>query len=63
MATNLHLVGLQYNVAAAVFFILYCAAEIPRYDVTYISIAYHLITLISNIALKLLRPSIWSEYV
>jgi hypothetical protein len=40
MATNLHLVGLQYNVAAAVFFILYCAAEIPRYDATYVAIAY-----------------------
>jgi hypothetical protein len=30
MATDLHLVGLQYNVAASVFFILYCAVEIPR---------------------------------
>ncbi|KAG8767274.1 hypothetical protein FRC15_005797, partial [Serendipita sp. 397] len=29
MVTDLHLVGLQYNTAAAVFFILYCAAEIP----------------------------------
>lgn len=29
MATDLHLVGLQYNIAAAVFFLLYCAAEIP----------------------------------
>jgi hypothetical protein len=30
MATDLNLVGLQYNIAAAVFFILYSAAEIPR---------------------------------
>lgn len=30
MVEDLKLVGLQYNTAAAVFFILYCAAEIPR---------------------------------
>ncbi|KIM26839.1 hypothetical protein M408DRAFT_330417 [Serendipita vermifera MAFF 305830] len=42
LANDLQLVGLQYNIAAAVFFILYCASEIP-----------------SNIALKLLRPSVW----
>jgi hypothetical protein len=30
LSTDLHLVDLQYNVAAAVFFILFCAAEIPR---------------------------------
>lgn len=30
LATDLHLVKLEYNTAAAVFFILYCAAEIPR---------------------------------
>jgi len=40
MVTSLHLSGLQYNIAVAVFFIFYCAAEIPRYDVTYIFIAY-----------------------
>ena len=30
MAKDLNLVGYQYNIAAAVFFILYAAAEIPR---------------------------------
>ncbi|KAG8820813.1 hypothetical protein FRC17_010005 [Serendipita sp. 399] len=29
MVTDLHLVGLEYNIAASVFFILYCVAEIP----------------------------------
>jgi hypothetical protein len=40
MATDMHLVGLQYNVAVAVFFVLYSAAEIPRYATTYIAIAF-----------------------
>jgi hypothetical protein len=40
MVTDLHLVGLQYNVAVAVFFIFYCAAEIPRYDTTYVVIEF-----------------------
>ena len=30
MATDLKLVGYEYNIAAAVFFLLYSAAEIPR---------------------------------
>jgi len=30
MATDLKLVGYDYNIAAAVFFLLYAAAEIPR---------------------------------
>ena len=30
MATDLKLAGYDYNVAAAVFFLLYAAAEIPR---------------------------------
>ena len=40
IVTSLHLGGLQYNVAVAVFFIFYCATEIPRYDTTYTPIAY-----------------------
>ena len=31
MVQDLNLVGYQYNIAAAVFFLLYSAAEIPRY--------------------------------
>jgi len=30
MAKDLNLVGYEYNIAAAVFFLLYSAAEIPR---------------------------------
>jgi len=30
MAKDLNLVEYQYNIAAAVFFLLYAAAEIPR---------------------------------
>ncbi|KAH8976381.1 major facilitator superfamily domain-containing protein [Lactarius akahatsu] len=29
MAEDLHLVGLQYNIAAAIFFIPYCLVEVP----------------------------------
>jgi hypothetical protein len=38
LATDLRLVGLQYNVAVAMFFISYCTVEIPRHDTAYILI-------------------------
>jgi hypothetical protein len=33
MVKDLNLVGYQYNIAAAVFFLLYAAAEIPRWEI------------------------------
>ncbi|KAG1871253.1 hypothetical protein DFJ58DRAFT_763057, partial [Suillus subalutaceus] len=31
MSQDLHLIGFRYNIAAAVFFILYSFAEVPSY--------------------------------
>ncbi|KIY44238.1 MFS general substrate transporter [Fistulina hepatica ATCC 64428] len=42
MTSDVGLVGLQYNIIAAVFFVSYAFADVP-----------------ANIALKLIRPSVW----
>ncbi|KDQ27499.1 hypothetical protein PLEOSDRAFT_1104187 [Pleurotus ostreatus PC15] len=59
MAEDLNLVGLKYNVAAAVFSIPYALVEVPSY-VAFTPFAIFKITVFfRNIALKLVRPSIW----
>jgi hypothetical protein len=65
MAKDLNLVGYQYNIAAAVFFLLYSAAEIPRWEIASACLVEyaHWGYVHSNLALKLLRPSIWSVYI
>ncbi|KAG9220505.1 hypothetical protein CCMSSC00406_0003961 [Pleurotus cornucopiae] len=59
MAEDLNLVGLKYNVAAAVFSIPYALVEVPSYVAFAQSAIFQITVFCRNIALKLFKPSIW----
>jgi hypothetical protein len=62
LGKDLNLVGLQYNIVAAVFFVSDFTPSSLHFVTPHIKVPYALFEVPSNIILKLIPPSKWSVY-